>query len=246
MAPATDILEGLSKEDRHGLKLAADMFLKGQERNFNSEVNLFNDALAIIESILPNTDSVIKYFRQYLNMSRRDFFKRKLSITLLQAYAAQEVTARVRGRALRIALPNSFCKLEILCTIRKGSSQRAILDLDRIRLFMEKCYSPSMGRDELRSAVAHFLNHRPSPRLLPYSSITSPQQLLLGLDDPAALAKLDINLEVQFSRAHFTRIDLLLDDADPATISDLRNFLTEFTTRCDSALVGIKRKPDNG
>jgi len=102
-------------------------------------------------------------------------------------------------------------------------------------------YDPfSLDRDQLREAVAGFLNRDRHRRFLPYGRLPDPAQLTLGLDDPATIKKIDFNTELQYIGAHMQRIAVVMDQVAPEQLVEMRSHLKDDIAIIESKIAGVK------
>jgi len=109
---------------------------------------------------------------------------------------------------------------------------------DCLQTFVSELQEPLdlIDRDALRDAVAAFLGKPPRPRLVTYGKIPKPEQLLLGLDDPGAAAKIDVTTEAAYLDAHFRRLEVIAPTLSKDTLRQLSEGLREEINKIDTLL----------
>jgi len=185
------------------------------------------------------TESFIRWARARLNYSRRHSF-----CLLAASRLVHEVVAELTGdptksthESLLVPLQRlGGAKLEIIAAVL---TER---DMPNLLRFLRKYDVTMLDRDDLRNAVAIWLQKERGPKPqhpLWSDSLPSAEQLLLGLDDPRVLAKLDPPAEYARAKAQWERVGSLMDRYDPETRNEMRQYFLDNAHGLEELFAGI-------
>jgi len=136
-------------------------------------------------------------------------------------------------------------------TLEEGEEvRRAALEMRRVDIltaidpaqfpaFLAAHPLQDLDREELRDAVAAFLNRERRQTFTGYGRLPDPDQLLFGLDDPSHLAKIDYDLELRYVTAHMQRIAHVMDNVSTEKLLELRQHLLEDAQIIESRVAGV-------
>jgi len=169
-------------------------------------------------------DSWVQWARA-IGIGRRDAFRYRATVGFLEDL----------GKSARRALLQRVKQLDF-----RKVAELVSLGCEKLDSFLQKHPPESMTRDELRLAVAVFLNRPPSARFSGYGRLPPPEQLTFGLDDPKAIRHIDFDTEVRYVAAHMQRISIVMGSLDNARLVDLRRNLAEDIEIIDRKIAGIE------
>lgn len=173
-----------------------------------------------------STEDWVAWAKSEINIGRRQCFTIQKAVLWKQEVSDSKSLAKVRRVAL-LELPLRLA--EIL----------ALIPVEKLEAFLKQSSIDAMDRDELRDAVAAFLDAPRRHRIITAESLPAPEQLILGLDDPRQVEKLDFDTELSYIQAHFTRLGAVLPRVEKSKLVSMRNHLAEDLDILDRHIAGI-------